>query len=480
MGSLLDWFGRPSLRRRFAVWFGIVFLLGAVGLRLEHYRGTVGSLTRDVDVQLWSRLATVQAQERFAPDAVFEPHLRAHGTFLSDLPATPDWGGPQILGISVPELEPAIRTGTFTWFAGVWKRDGTLVDDLELPAGFTFDPDWLERIDTLWITADGAYRIAATAGAHDTLLVVGTPLAGLATVRWRAAEYQFLTFVIWVPIVLGVAWLALSRVLVPVASIAETARRIRTGRFEERIDVTRTDSEFGVMAGTINDMLDRLEAIRMSQSRFNADLAHQLMNPVHAILLESDAAAERERSQQELGAALSRIEGLARRIEAICEVLLAYSRSAAVDPTRLRAIDLEPVVVAAIDRAGPAAASCGVAIVPPIAGAVVKGEAALLEEVFVNLLVNAVEHSPAGGRIEVEVEGGDEGCRVAIIDHGDGVPAALQSRLFERFHSGKIGGGHGLGLALSRLIARSHGGDVTHEPTPGGGATFVVLFPRLT
>ena len=116
-------------------------------------------------------------------------------------------------------------------------------------------------------------------------------------------------------------------------------------------------------------------------------------------------------------------------------------------------------------------------MVPPNTGSVVRGDAALLEEVFVNLLTNAIDHSPAVGRIEVTIDPDDSGCRVAVIDHGPGVPPADVPGLFERFHSGKAEGGHGIGLALSRIVARSHGGDVTHAPTPGGGATFTVRLP---
>ena len=64
-----------------------------------------------------------------------------------------------------------------------------------------------------------------------------------------------------------------------------------------------------------------------------------------------------------------------------------------------------------------------------------------------------------------------------VTSAGVGVAAVDLPALFERFHSGKPEGGHGIGLALSRLIARSHGGDILYEPTPGGGATFVVRLP---
>jgi hypothetical protein len=95
-------------------------------------------------------------------------------------------------------------------------------------------------------------------------------------------------------------------------------------------------------------MLDRLDAIRLAQSRFNADVAHQLLDPVHAILLESDPGGAAD-APDSAPAVRQRIATLARRIEALCETLLAYSRSAALDPNRLRPVDLEPVLAAGVD-----------------------------------------------------------------------------------------------------------------------------------
>jgi signal transduction histidine kinase len=66
---------------------------------------------------------------------------------------------------------------------------------------------------------------------------------------------------------------------------------------------------------------------------------------------------------------------------------------------------------------------------------------------------------------------------VSVVDHGSGVSADEAPRLFEHFHTGRPAGGHGIGLALSRRIMRAHGGDLIHEPTSGGGATFTLVFP---
>lgn len=469
--------GGPSLRRRFAAWFGTVFLLAAIVLRVSHFRATVDSLERELDVSLWARLAALEAQERFAPDTLRDGRPPDDGLLLPDRAAAAAWPPPRMLGLPLPPIEPPADPGRIPWFAGVWRVDGTLVHDIGLPAGIEWAAEWPGRLDTLWTAAGGRHRLAAARGGHDTVILVGAAVDGIERARRDAARFQLFTFVVGAPLVFGAGWLALKRVLVPPTRIAATARRIRGGRFEERIEVARADAEFQEMAAALNDMLDRFEAIRGAQARFNADVAHQFMNPVHAILLEADAMAAADRPEEDLAAALARVGGLARRLESICESLLAWSRSAVLDPARLVRLDLEPIVAAATDRVAARAADRGVSIGPPPAGVVVRGDAALLEEAFVNLLANAVAHAPAGSRVEIEASG-DGGRRVAIVDHGPGVAAAELPRLFERFESGTAGG-HGIGLALSRTIMQGHGGDVIHAPTPGGGATFTLSFPPV-
>jgi signal transduction histidine kinase len=457
----------PSLRRRFALWFGLLFVLGTVLTRLAYYQATVATLERDLDELLWSRLGMVRVLERFEPRVSLGDQFDADGRYLrqpADGAAAVSW-----FGMRRPQVDP----GGLPWFVGVWTSDGKLIDGVAWPSEVRFDTAWRERTDALWTTADGRYRLGSAAAGGGTVILVGSDRAALAAATRDIGWFEVRSLLVWVPLLLGVAWLLLSKLLAPLAGIAATARRIRGGHFEERIDVARTDAEFQELAGTINEMLDRLDAIRISQSRFNADVAHQLLNPVHAILLEAEAGG----ATADRGQALERVGGLARRIEALCEVLLAYSRSAALDPARLRPIDLEPVVADAIERVAPLAGGRGITIEPPPGGAIVKGDPALLEEVLVNVLFNAVEHSPDGQTVEVRLAAGPAGCRLAVIDHGRGVAGEEIPHLFERFHTGKPDGGHGVGLALSRLIMRSHGGDLEHEPTPGGGATFVLRFP---
>ena len=465
-----------SLSRRFALWFGLIVVAGAVGIRVLHYPATVDLLARDIDVQLWSRLGALKAQERFAPETLLDEHFRLAEFFLPDVDAASGWTASHAVGLVVPAYGRSGRTRDFAWFAGVWQRDGTPVDALDLPGGFTWDDAWCERLDSLWTSPDGLHRLAATAGARGTVLVAGTPLEGLSAAKRDALLTHASTFLLWMPVVLGCAWLLLARLLFPLRAIAATARRIRAGRFDERIDVATADAEIAGVAGTLNDMLDRLDAVRVAQSRFNADVAHQLLNPVHGILLEADVALSRPRSEAELTAAVGRMGELAHRIESLFEALLTFSRTATIQPDRLERIDLEPVVAEAIDQVLPVAAARGITIEAAGSG-IVRGDESLLHEVFVNLLDNAVRHSGDGRRIEVVTEASADGCRVRVVDHGAGVEPDAIDHLFERFHTASPGGGHGVGLALCRTILRSHGGDVVHQPTPGGGATFEVRLP---
>jgi signal transduction histidine kinase len=104
-----------------------------------------------------------------------------------------------------------------------------------------------------------------------------------------------------------------------------------------------------------------------------------------------------------------------------------------------------------------------------------------LEQVLVNLLNNAVKHSPEGGRIEVELaQPSPDTVRLAVRDYGDGIPPEHRARIFERFHQAH-GEGHlrglGLGLYVSRQIVEAHGGQLTAEFPEGGGTRFVVTLP---
>ncbi len=116
--------------------------------------------------------------------------------------------------------------------------------------------------------------------------------------------------------------------------------------------------------------------------------------------------------------------------------------------------------------------------VPPV-----RGDAARLGQVVVNLVHNAVKFSPDGGDVTVAVRAVDPDVVVSIADHGVGIPRAAQPRIFERFYKvdrarvrGEAGG-TGLGLAIARHIVEQHGGRIWVASTEGAGSTFSFAVP---
>jgi len=470
-----------SLRWRFAFWFGLFILTLAIGARYVQFRLAVDLLARDIDSQLWARLGALKAQQRFAPETLLDPTIRLGGLFLPDIRLATDWKPSGMLRVIMPtESRTDLAQPTFPWFAGIWRPDGTTVGTLDLPPGCAWEPGWRDRTDRLWTHPNGHLRLAATAGHNDTLLLVGTSLDNLHTAERQAIFFYVWTLAMAIPPSLAIGWLLLARMMQPLDGIRRTADRIRQGHFGERINVAAADSELVGMGETLNSMLDRLEAVRVTQSQFNADVAHQVLNPVHGILLQTDVAMQRPRSSESLSQTIASVRELATGIQSLCESLLVFSRSQAVTLESLQPVDLDQMANAAIQQVTPFAAERGVRITNGSVSAVVRGQPELLQQVFVNLLTNAIAHSPAAGTVSIETDLHDGQVSVAVIDHGSGIDPADVPHLFERFSpvEGRSRGGHGVGLAICQSIMHGHGGCVVHRPTPGGGATFEARWPR--
>ncbi|HEX6736949.1 MAG TPA: ATP-binding protein, partial [Vicinamibacteria bacterium] len=130
-----------------------------------------------------------------------------------------------------------------------------------------------------------------------------------------------------------------------------------------------------------------------------------------------------------------------------------------------------------VERAGPSRAAVSLPRGLPL----VPCDGALIEQVVVNLLENALKYSPPGTPIEVSGEESPHEVTVSVADRGPGVPAAEQERIFEKFYqapAARRAGGVGLGLAICRAIAQAHGGRIWVEARPGGGAVFRLALPR--
>lgn len=222
------------------------------------------------------------------------------------------------------------------------------------------------------------------------------------------------------------------------------------------------------------------EVLRAEQlaavGRLAVSVAHEVRNPLTAIKMLVSAAL-RGRDGQALSVDdLRVIHGEVARLEQTVQNLLGFARPS--EPRR-EATDLRGVADQALGLVRVRAEQQGVAVRfdRPDAPLVAEADPGQVRAVLVNLLLNALDAMPQGGTLELALEGGPGGVRLAVLDTGTGIAPAVAGRLFTPFVSSKATG-TGLGLSVCRRVAEQHGGTVTGGNRHGGGAEFVLTLPR--
>jgi two-component system sensor histidine kinase KdpD len=218
------------------------------------------------------------------------------------------------------------------------------------------------------------------------------------------------------------------------------------------------------------------------RSSLLSSVSHDLRTPLAAIT----GSATTVRSNPDLPEE-TRDEMLA----TICEESERLERlvSNLVDMTRLESghvalarewLPVDEVIGSALTRLEPALKGRPVRVDVPADLPLVSVDPVLMEQLLVNLLENAVKHTPAGTEIAVSAAADPGGLAIEVADRGRGLPAGEEERIFERFFRRSEAGvaGVGLGLAICRAIARAHGGTLRASNRPGGGAAFRLTLPR--
>ncbi|MDB4996957.1 MAG: Flagellar sensor histidine kinase FleS [Myxococcaceae bacterium] len=206
-----------------------------------------------------------------------------------------------------------------------------------------------------------------------------------------------------------------------------------------------------------------------------AVVAHEVRNPVAVIfnaLVTLKSPLVRETSTD---ASLLRIIGEeASRLNRMVTVLLDFARP---QPLEVRLVALDDIVRAALEAAAVGRDPSDVVLDTGEGDCHIACDEQLVHQALVNLVGNALAAPARRSPVRVEVAPGDTGVAIRVIDDGVGVPPEQAARLFTPFFTTRPTG-TGLGLAVVARIARAHGGTASHEPTTGGGATFVVWLPR--
>lgn len=273
-------------------------------------------------------------------------------------------------------------------------------------------------------------------------------------------------------------WLLVGRSLAPVRRITGQVRRIGTANLGERVDVPPTRDEVAELAGTMNGMLDRLQASDRAQRRFVADASHELRSPLATLTTTIEVAAS-DRSGTMWPEAAPVLRSQSRRMGRLVEDLLTLAK---IDDAGLRLrtadTDLDEVVREEIARMRPASRHGLRVHVAPVR---IRGDGSRLQQVLRNLLSNAERHAASWIAVSLRAEGED--AVVTVDNDGSRIAPEDRERVFERFvrlddSRARDTGGSGLGLAISREIVVAHGGAITAGEDAHGNCRFEVRLPR--
>jgi len=235
-------------------------------------------------------------------------------------------------------------------------------------------------------------------------------------------------------------------------------------------------------------MAPLLEAYR-KQEQFSSDVAHELRTPLANLLalVEAEHGAVAQ-TNQPVTASLNRVLAQGQRLQRlIADLLLLASleQPAYLEPQEF--CRLAECLEDLIEDFSETAHARGVTLQLQVPDPewMVRGQKRELVRLLSNLLSNAIQHSPAGGVVRVELDQQGSNLRVAVSDQGPGIAACEQERIFERFYRSdasrsRQSGGTGLGLAIARAIAGRHRGWLSVQSTPGAGSTFLLQMPALT
>lgn len=278
------------------------------------------------------------------------------------------------------------------------------------------------------------------------------------------------------------AWWETRRLRRPLDELTSAARRLESGDYVARVPVGTGSPEFDDVAEAFNGMAQRLDATEESRRRLLSDVAHELRTPLSTLTAELEAIGDGlvpwDREGHEL------LAQQAARLQRIANDLNDVSRA---EEGRFE-LDRHPVPVAllveqAVATFRPRYTAKDVELAGTADGGIVVADTQRVGQILGNLLENALRHTPAGGRVAVDAQTVRAETRITVTDTGDGLTADQRDQVFDRFYRtdtsrARDAGGSGIGLTISRSLARAHGGSLTvTSPGRGGGTTFTLVLP---
>ncbi|HEU4792316.1 MAG TPA: ATP-binding protein [Nitrolancea sp.] len=347
------------------------------------------------------------------------------------------------------------------------------------------------RISLRWLPVDGEQmRVLSepvvSEGQIIGALQVGTSGAEIA----ETLQFTVVLLVITGSLMLlaasaGGIWIA-GRALQPVDRITGLAAEIEEMDLSRRINLNLPDDQIGRLARTFNGMLDRIEGAFRRQRQFTADASHELRTPLALMQNQIELALAQPRDPEEDRAVLEALAGDLDRLTRLTNALLLLARGdAKAIQLNHEAVDLPLVLGLVAEQYGPLAAEAGVTIRLDTKPAVLHADEDRVIQILVNLMDNALRHSPPGKQIVLGCRIEDQWAAFWVNDQGSGIAPEHLPHLGERFYRveqdrDRARGGIGLGLSICKAIIAAHDGSIAITSTPGTGTSVMVRLPAPT
>jgi two-component system OmpR family sensor kinase len=273
------------------------------------------------------------------------------------------------------------------------------------------------------------------------------------------------------------------RGLRPLGEMAAVAERITAQQLDQRLMLHDPPAEVARLARTFDAMLGRLHEAFAAQRRFVADASHELRTPLATLHGRSEVLLLDPALDPDTRAGLLILRDESARMGRLVANLLLVARGDEDLAINRRPVELDLVLLDVAQQARTLASERGVTVtLGQEDRAAMLGDADLLKQAILNLVENAIAHTPPGGQVELSLAVANGSAHLAVHDTGQGIAANHLPHLFERFYRAdparsRHTGGAGLGLSIVRWIVEAHGGHVAVESVAGHGSTFTIVLP---
>ncbi len=281
------------------------------------------------------------------------------------------------------------------------------------------------------------------------------------------------------------SWLAIGRALAPLSTMLETANQInRASDLSRRIPVEHTtEDEIGRLIQAFNQTLERLEQLFTTQQRFLADVSHELRTPLTVIKGNMDLMRRMKQidpeSFESIDAEVNRLTRLVNSLLLLAQAESGYLR------LNFENVELDTLLVEVYQELRLLAQNKKIQMeLSEIEQVQVRGDRDRLKQVLLNLVSNAIQYTPSGGKVTLSLQCVGQQARLIVRDTGPGIPPEDLPHIFDRFYraeksrtrSGQISG-FGLGLSIAKWIVDRHQGHIQVESRLGEGTAFIVWLP---